>query len=443
MIGERTQRILPRPARPANGRVARPRRRGEGDGRRVLVVGALVLLAALGTLFVAFKARTGLPGQPFYEISVAMDNLSDLPNRGADVRIAGRRVGQTLDARFEDGRAVVDLQLEPSVRPLPADTRARVRLRGLLGSQYLELVPGRSEEELEEGAVIPAARPATPVRLYDLLDTFDERTQAALRSAVQGLGTAFADRGEELSTLLRDFPAMATDLSRAIDAVRANPGSVTELVRGAESFTAALDPVRDRLAQALADGADALEPFAEEQESLARLIDVAPETLPRIRAGLARADLLLERVTRLARAADRVTDTAPAALAELTTLMREAPQPLGDLRAVLATGRRAVPPANQALRALTPELPRLRRTAAHLREPARVLGAYGCDIRGFARNWRSFLGYAPPGHTGPLGPMTVMRVILGDMYPALDHPRTRYRAYPEPCTALGAEGKPE
>ena len=44
--------------------------------------------------------------------------------------------------------------------------------------------------------------------------------------------------------------------------------------------------------------------------------------------------------------------------------------------------------------------------------PSRTLGAYGCDLSRWSRTWRSFLGYAPRGQSGPLGPLAILRTTL-------------------------------
>ena len=200
--------------------------------------------------------------------------------------------------------------------------------------------------------------------------------------------------------------------------------------------------MREDLAAGFGDGADALAPFARQRAAVGRLLDIAPGALTGVRDDLRRTDPVLAHATAFARATARFTGVAPSALHGVTDLLRNGRRPVGDLRAVLRDADGAVPPTLRAADRLRPQLPRLENTLSLLRAPSRVLGAYDCDLRGMFRNWRSFLGYAPPGREGPLGPETVLRALAGDTAPQPDSVRTPRQAYPAPCTAAGATGDP-
>lgn len=406
----------------------------------ILVLGAVTFAVGALLIFIAFRAPTGLPGEQFYDVTVQLEDLSNLPDLGAEVRIAGRRVGQTVNARSEGGQPTVDLQLDSDVEPLPADTAARVRLRSLIGAQYVELVPGSSSQSLPDGGTIPVERTSAAVQVFELLDTFDAPRRRALGQMLRGLGTGFAGRGAGVNDMIRHAPGVARDVSAVLDAVLAREDSVVRFVHAAESLTAALDPVRETMARGFADGADALAPFAAERRSMRRTLDVAPGALAGVRSGLARTDPVLARTTRFAEAASAFTAQAPRALDATAALLRGAREPLRDLRTIVQDTRVTIPPTLEAMNRLRPVLPGVRATLEVARQPARVLGAYGCDLRGMFSNWRSFLGFAPPGQDGPLGPQTVLRVVAAsDADPAA--PRGRREAYPPPCAVKGIEGE--
>lgn len=122
--------------------------------RRDFVVGLFVLagVAAVGWLSLgvgglAYKGPLG------FQITATFDEIGGLRER-APVLISGVKVGQvrtiTLDA---DMRARVLLDLDPKLK-LPVDTAAAIRTAGLLGDQFIALVPGAEEAVLQPGEAI-------------------------------------------------------------------------------------------------------------------------------------------------------------------------------------------------------------------------------------------------------------------------------------------------
>ena len=120
-------------------------------------IGAVGVLAIL--TIVALIAPRGVPGLNYYEIKAQFDDASQIADL-SEVRIAGRHVGQVTGSDLSNGKATVELQLFPGEGPLPADTTARIRLKGLLGAKFVDVSPGRSEP----GAA-PTARRCPPSRL--------------------------------------------------------------------------------------------------------------------------------------------------------------------------------------------------------------------------------------------------------------------------------------
>jgi hypothetical protein len=109
---------------------------------------------------------------------------------------------------------------------------------------------------------------------------------------------------------------------------------------------------------------------------------------------------------------------------------------------VLSLANQAADPTVKLTTALYPILPRLRRLLDLLRNPTSIIGAYGCDIEGFAHDWRGFLGMGSKVQSGPLGPLTILRTELA--VPGLATPNTipsfpgaGQDASPAPCAGSG------
>ncbi len=63
---------------------------------------------------------------------------------GVSVEIAGVDVGQVKDIMLDNGKAKVELQLNPDVI-IGKDVQAAIRTKGVLGDKYVELIPGSKE----------------------------------------------------------------------------------------------------------------------------------------------------------------------------------------------------------------------------------------------------------------------------------------------------------
>ncbi|MBW6396695.1 outer membrane lipid asymmetry maintenance protein MlaD [Roseomonas sp. HJA6] len=135
-----------------------------------VLTGAVVLVVAIA--FLAY-AVTG-SGRAFTTSGISLtarfDRIDGLA-QGADIRIAGVKVGQVVSQRIdpETFLAVLTLRVEEGLR-LPTDTSAEIQSEGLLGGKYVALVPGGSERYLANGGEITITQSA--VSLESLLGRF-------------------------------------------------------------------------------------------------------------------------------------------------------------------------------------------------------------------------------------------------------------------------------
>ncbi|MBR0674428.1 outer membrane lipid asymmetry maintenance protein MlaD [Neoroseomonas soli] len=135
-----------------------------------LLTGAVVL--AVAVFFLAY-AVTG-SGRSLTSSGIALtarfDRIDGLP-AGADVRLAGVKVGQVVAQRIdaESFLAVLTLRVDAGLR-LPTDTSAEIQSEGLLGGKYVALVPGGADRILRDGQEITITQSA--VSLENLLGRF-------------------------------------------------------------------------------------------------------------------------------------------------------------------------------------------------------------------------------------------------------------------------------
>jgi phospholipid/cholesterol/gamma-HCH transport system substrate-binding protein len=121
------------------------------------IMGAVVL--AVAGIFLAFALSQSDVGMvKGYTLSASFASVGGL-STGSDVRINGIKVGtvssQTIDQNTYN--AVVKLSITPKVH-LPKDTVASIASDGMLGSKFLKLEPGRSQEKIAEGGTIETTK---------------------------------------------------------------------------------------------------------------------------------------------------------------------------------------------------------------------------------------------------------------------------------------------
>ena len=199
-----------------------------------VLVGAVTVLVTIVAVFLSYNANTGLPFVPTYDLKANLPNGAQLV-KGFEVRIGGARVGQVskIEAkRRSNGTAYaqITMKLDKQIEPLKADTTLLVRPRSAVGLKYVQLTPGRGEDDLESGAVIPVRQARPPVvELDDFFNMFDDKARVGSRNSLNGYGGGLAGRGADLNSAIggarpaaggpragRREPGLAPDPARAL-----------------------------------------------------------------------------------------------------------------------------------------------------------------------------------------------------------------------------------
>jgi phospholipid/cholesterol/gamma-HCH transport system substrate-binding protein len=127
-------------------------------------IAALVMLAMkVGNLGTYNMSET-------YQISAYFDNIGGLKTKAA-IKSAGVLVGRVTDITLDTERyeAKVVMSLDKRYQ-FPKDTFADILTSGLLGEQYIGLMPGGDSEMLQNGGQIKKTQSA--VILEDLIGKF-------------------------------------------------------------------------------------------------------------------------------------------------------------------------------------------------------------------------------------------------------------------------------
>ena len=122
-------------------------------GLAVIVLAAFFLTFALG--------RTGSAGAGTYELSARFPNVAGI-SIGSDVRLSGVKIGRVITQRLDPAsyQAILTFTVAKDVK-LPADSSAAITSEGLLGGNFIALVPGGDSTMLKPGAEITDTQGAT------------------------------------------------------------------------------------------------------------------------------------------------------------------------------------------------------------------------------------------------------------------------------------------
>lgn len=121
------------------------------ENRAEVLAGAAVLAAALGFLGWSLGSDRLTASTDSYTLTASFRSVEGI-RTGSDVRLAGVKVGTISslslnpDTYFADAVISVDAGLK-----LPVDSAILISSEGLLGGNFVELVPGGAEEILAPG----------------------------------------------------------------------------------------------------------------------------------------------------------------------------------------------------------------------------------------------------------------------------------------------------
>ena len=121
------------------------------SGGRDLAVGVFVLAGLVGLAYLSL----GIGGPLFargggLELTAVFDEIGSLKPR-APVVVSGVRVGEVRSIELDDElRAHVRFEVDSQLA-LSSDTSAAIFTAGLLGDQYISLLPGAEEDRMGRG----------------------------------------------------------------------------------------------------------------------------------------------------------------------------------------------------------------------------------------------------------------------------------------------------
>lgn len=127
------------------------------------LVGFTVIIIALAFFVFAYQNSNQSTSANGYTLKASFQSADGI-TKGSEVRIAGVKIGTVSDIVLDKTSffAWVSITVEKGIK-LPKDTRLEVATSGILGSRYISVIPGDSEEILVSGDQIKYTQSAVNI----------------------------------------------------------------------------------------------------------------------------------------------------------------------------------------------------------------------------------------------------------------------------------------
>ncbi|HEV3055406.1 MAG TPA: MlaD family protein [Solirubrobacteraceae bacterium] len=389
---------------------AQRRRRDTTPPGRVMLTAAISTAVVVGLVALALSIYNGEPWVNYKTINVTVPQTGNLLPHDP-VRIAGVRVGQVSGISIDkSGDARLSLQIDPGTN-LPHGTTFQLRANGLLGSRYVQLIPGTGSGQLAAGTTLRGNADSLTYGIPDALNVFDQQTRGALGSMVSGLGRGFVGRGPGVNQMIHEI-ASESSAAQQLVAGLVGPGRLGRLIPSLQSLMVPLDTARFDITNSFDPASASFQPFVDQRTAVQAALSDAPGALSAANAGLSNGERLLAAADTLSIEAARILPTAPAGLAATTTLLRDSHLALARTRTLLATAQPTIPAVLRMLGALQPVLPPGSQALGRGTTISDGIAPYACNIENFGSVLRSMTGFGGaagvPG--GPGGPAMAFRL---------------------------------
>ena len=208
-------------------------------GLGLLLFGTAFALLLTGGVF----ART-------YRVSAVFSDAAGI-RPGDKVTVAGLTAGTVKSLRIENGRVVMDLAVNKSVK-LPEDSRAEIVIQTLLGKRAVNLVAGDGTGELHADSLISLDRTQTPVDITQLNDIsvrlMDRSDAGALNQLMAEISKVTQGKKDQVGQIVTGL----ADVAQAVDSRRVQ---LKDLVRSLRILSTTLGE-RDQTIVSLIDHLD-------------------------------------------------------------------------------------------------------------------------------------------------------------------------------------------
>jgi len=203
------------------------------------------------------------------------------PGQGQTVRVSGVKVGEIGGVKLQDGRAIVEMDIDPEYKTL-IHTDASVLLRPKTGlkDMFLEVSPGsHSAPVAKAGFTIPVQNTLPDVNPDEVYGALDADTRQYLQLLVNGAGEGLKGRGGELQEVFRRFEPTHRDLALVTEQVATRRQNLRRLISSLRVLNGELANKDQDLTQLIDSSSAVFRAFASEDGSISHAIQLFPPAL--------------------------------------------------------------------------------------------------------------------------------------------------------------------
>ena len=212
-------------------------------------IGAIGLVFIVVMLFAAFNASS-LPliggGTPYSAMFTNSANLKE----GADVRIAGVKVGEVDTVAIDRAEGLVKVTFKVKDGWVGNDSIARIKLRTLLGAKYVE-IDSEGTKQMASGATIPKSRTESP---FDVYPAFTALSNTISSINTNQLAQAFTTLSNDFSGTPSSVKPVVTGLSRLSETISSRDTQLQNLLSRTRAVSGVLADRSKDLQTLLSDG---------------------------------------------------------------------------------------------------------------------------------------------------------------------------------------------
>jgi len=262
------------------------------------VVGVIVLGLGIGAYILANqRLRFPLVEEPFYTVKAELpDAQAVTPGQGQTVVTAGVRIGDIGKVDLEDGKAVVELQLEPKYKDfIREDATALLRAKTGTKDMFLEVDPGDGKPLPKDGR-IQISNTLPDIDPDEFLSALDSDTRNYLKLLISGAGKGLDQRGTDLREVLKRLGPLHKDLARVSRAVAERRHNMRRLVNRYGLLMTELGKSDKDITRLVRTSNVTLGAFADEDQNISALVSKLPGTLNQTAETLGKVDTLAQQM---------------------------------------------------------------------------------------------------------------------------------------------------
>jgi phospholipid/cholesterol/gamma-HCH transport system substrate-binding protein len=246
------------------------------------IIGLIVVALAV-SLYIVHHERLRIPfidGKQFTINAEFTTGQAVVAGQGQTVQVHGVRIGDIGGVTLKDGRAVIQMKLDPEYKDLVhEDATALLRPKTGLKDMFVDLDPGTQGRPVKAGFTIPIRNTQPDVNPDEFYSALDSDTRDYLKLLLQGAGKGLEGRAPDLQDVFARFEPTHRDLARVNGAVAERRQNLRRLIHSLRLLNTALADNAGDVTKLVDSSSQVLHQFASEEAAISESVQRLPGTL--------------------------------------------------------------------------------------------------------------------------------------------------------------------